>query len=181
MAKGDSSTFPLSPAVSAQLYQLYLQNKSFEDIRQLNKQFSLGQIINAYIEGRWLHLKREYLENLFNGAGSRAQQAAAESVDFLADIMAANRKFMGEELKRYIQTGEVTDNLRLVLGNMKLFKEAAEMLIKLTGQDQVTKVTGTVTHKHEVATAAIDATSKPKKGGELLAHLAKERKKKVEE
>jgi hypothetical protein len=145
---GGSTTFPLSPDTAVGMFQLYLQGRTLTDIRALNHQIGLGQIVYAAIEGDWYWRKKDHLDRLLSQAGDRALQAAAEGVNFIADAMAATRRLRGDQITKFLQSGDSKDLGDFDIGSIAQFKTLAELLLKLTGQDQVknVKVSGAIDH-----------------------------------
>ena len=174
--KGDAHTFPLNTENHTSLFELFLNGRSLSEIRQANPKFSLGQIVDAAVTYDWYTKKQEYLEILLQNAKSRLQQISCESVRFLADQMAVAHKIQGEKLQKYLQSGNEDDLGDFGIKNLRQYKEAAELLVKVTGQDKISTVNvqGEVKHSPE----AIGAVSGPKSIKELAAiKKAKERRK----
>lgn len=151
--RGQAATFPLSPGVAAGLYELYLNGRSLSEIRaQFPTQYGFGQIVHAAVEGKWYDRRLEYLGGLMDRAKSRALQVAAESVDFIADSMAAAHKMHGAALKKYLVSGDPKDLGAFGIGSLKQYRDTVEVLLKITGQDGTKRVAGTVKHEHTVRT-----------------------------
>jgi hypothetical protein len=135
---------PISPSTQAQMFQLYLQGKGCEEIRRLNPGFTLGSIVAARVLGKWDAARARHMESLFVNIRQRVQQAAMETTDALCDYLAAKNKFMRDRVLRYIQTGDESLIEGLKLGDIKGYKELVEALMKVTGQDQNKKLSGTL-------------------------------------
>jgi hypothetical protein len=175
--KGEAHTFPLSVDSQIELFELYLNGRSLSEIRQANPKFSLGQIVDSAVVGDWQQKKQEYLETLLQNAKSRLQQISCESVRFLSDQMAVAHKIQGEKLQKYLQTGNEDDLGEFGIKNLRQYKEAAELLVRVTGQDKISTVNvqGEVKHSGNEAVGEIS----PKRTIKELAELkkAKERRK----
>lgn len=142
----------LAPSVQLQLYQLFLNGKSTDEIARLNPNFSLGMIVRARVEGFWDEKRDAHLAQLLEGVRERVQQAQLEAVNFACDMLSAVHKLQGDKIKKYLQTGN-QEELEGLGGNLSLktYKEVVELLLKLTGQDSKDKkVSGEVLHKHTV-------------------------------
>jgi hypothetical protein len=175
--KGGASTYPLAPTVQAQLFGLYLQGRSLGEIRQLNHPaFSLGQIVHAAIEGDWYRQKLEYQGNLLQAAKERLQQIGCESVQFLADSLAAAHKQHGEALQKYLQSGNAADLGAFGIGSIRQYKEVAELILKMTGQDK----TSTLNVKGEVKCTTSPPVSQSEPDRPLSLKELAERKKSLE-
>jgi hypothetical protein len=139
--KGDP---PLAPGVQAQLYMLYLNGSSCEEIVKLNPNFTLGMVARAKVEGLWDDRRDTHLQNLFENVRERVQQVQMESVMFSADLLSSANKMFGDKLKRYIQTGDERELGTLRIDSLKQYRDAVELLLKLTGQDKKVEVSGQV-------------------------------------
>lgn len=146
----------LAPSVQMQLYQLYLNGKSCDEIVRLNPNFNLGMVVRARVENLWDEKREAHIAQLLEGVRERVQQAQLEAVNFACDLLSAVHKLQGDKLKKYLQTGNA-EELEGLGGNLSLktYKDVIELLLKLTGQDKDNKkqVTGEVLHKHTVEAA----------------------------
>jgi hypothetical protein len=158
---------PISPSTQGQMFQLYLQGKNCEEIRRLNPGFQLGAIVAARVAGKWDVERTRYLETLFAGIRQRVQQSAMETTDAICDLLAAKNKFMRDRVLRFIQTGDESLVESLKLGDIKAYKELVEALMKITGQDQNKKVSGTL----NVSVTPAPAPSAPTGNAVVLAAL----------
>lgn len=130
----------LAPSLNAQLYTLFLNGRTTEEIRRINPAITLGQIVHARIEGDWDLRREEYLDRLLTETTGRVQQATLETADFVCDMLAVANKEHGDRLRKYLQTGNQDD-----LGDFKIdsifnLKQTIEALQKLTGQDRQIRV-----------------------------------------
>jgi hypothetical protein len=151
--RGQADTYPLAPGVVAGLFELYLNGRSLSEIRaQFPTQYGLGQIVHAAVEGKWNEQRQTYLAGLMDRAKGRALQVAAESVNFIADSMAAAHKLHGEALRKYMVSGNPKDLGAFGIGSLKQYRDLVDILMKVTGQDGNRRVAGTVKHEHTVRT-----------------------------
>jgi hypothetical protein len=137
--KGDP---PLSPGVQAQLYTLYLNGSTCEEIVKLNPNFNLGMVARAKVEGLWDERREKHINHLFENVRERVQQVQMESVMFSADLLASANKMFGDKLKTYLQTGDERELGTLRIDSLKQYRDAVELLLKLTGQDRKVEVSG---------------------------------------
>jgi hypothetical protein len=133
--------YPLAPTVQAQLFNLYLNGSSCEEIQRLNPNFSLGMIARAKVDGLWDERREAHVRELLETVRERVQQVQLESVSFTADLLASANKMFGDRLKRYIQTGDPNELGDLKIDSLKQYKDAVDLLLKLTGQDRENKMT----------------------------------------
>lgn len=140
--KGGIESFPLSPPTAIQFFALFLQGKTLTEIAELNPQYSLGTIVNSAVLDRWDQKYQDYLDELYVNAKNRVVQTAAEGVGFISDLLAVTHLKDGTKLKKYIQTQdpEFLKGNNFEIASMRQYKEAVEVLMKLTGQDNIKKI-----------------------------------------
>ena len=171
--KGGASTYSIAPSVQAQLFGLYLNGRSLGEIRQLNHpSFSLGQIVDAAVQGDWYNQKLEYQSGLLQQARTRLEQIGCESVAFLADSLAAAHKLHGAALQKFLQTGNPADLGAFGVTSIRQYKEVAELILKMTGQDK----TSTLNVKGEVKHTAVSGEGAGVSKGRTLKELAEAKK-----
>jgi hypothetical protein len=147
---------PMAPSTQEQFYQLFIQGNNCEEIHRLNPHgFSLGAIVRARIENDWDQKYREHQGNLIMKARERVQQVTLETVDRVANELAASNKLINDKVKRFLQSGDPNELQGTGVGSQRHLKDAVELLQKLTGQDKKQQVTGTVEHRHVVEAGAI--------------------------
>jgi hypothetical protein len=147
--KGGASTYAIAPSTQAQLFVLYLNGRSLNEIRILNHpNFNLGQIVAAAVDNDWEGQKREYSSGLMQKARERFQQVGCESLAFLGDTLSAAHKMHGDAMARYLQSGNPADLGAFTITNIRQYKEVLELLLKASGQDKTTNlnVKGVVEH-----------------------------------
>lgn len=150
---------------------LFLQGKSCEEIRRLNPGFSLGAIVAARLSGKWDEQRTKHLTELQEQTKGRVQQSVLETVDVMCDLLAAKNKLYRDKVLKFIQTGDEEYLRGLDVAGLKGYKEIAEALMKLTGQDGNKKVTGIITHVHEAAAPVRPALPAPEQNRSALAYL----------
>jgi hypothetical protein len=126
----------IGSTLNAQLFQLYINGKSTEEIRRLNPQLGLGEVVAAKVEGRWDDHKDDYLQKLNEGTAGRILQSTLETADFLCDALAVIRKKFGDRFQRYLQTGDEKELGDIKLENFTQLKGVVESMQKLVGHDQ---------------------------------------------
>jgi hypothetical protein len=169
----------LSPTLADQFYNLYQSGKTCEEIQALNPNISLGMIVRASVDFDWNEKRQTYFDGLMARAKQQAQQLSLESLSFLSDLLNAFHTHDRIKLQKFIQTGDVQE-MRDVLalsGGIKLYKEAMELLFRLTGQGGETKkVQGTVEHIHTVEQVTVPKTISSEEAARLLASIDVEKK-----
>jgi hypothetical protein len=134
--RGGSTTVPIAPSVAEQLFTLYLAGKSLTEIRRLNHQYYLGQIVDAAVSGNWHIQRQQYLSELSARSADRLKQTAMECVDFMADQLSVTHKMHGDALKKYLQTGNPTDLGSFGSLSPTMYKSIFELLLKASGADR---------------------------------------------
>lgn len=150
---------PLAPSTNAKLFNLFLNGKSCEEIRKLNQQLSLGQIVAARIEGDWDARRDDHLNHLLNETVKRVQQASLETTDFLCDMLTVANKEHGGKLRAYIQNSDPKELGDFRITSLQGLKTVIETIQKTTGVDRHQKitVTGEVVHRQESKTTSEQA------------------------
>ena len=137
---------PISPYTAIKLFELFLAGKTCEDIRRLNPNFTLGQIVHARIDNEWDRRLKEHIESLYNNAAARISQVTLETALTLANLLSAKNKYYQDEVLLYLQTGKEEHLLKLGLGGLDGYKKLVEVMQKLTGTDNAKTVKGEITH-----------------------------------
>ena len=147
----------LSPDNQAKFFSLFLKGETIEEIVRLNRGYSLGQIVEARVDGDWDARRERYLQDLLDNTRSLVQQTALESIRFVADQLAVAHKRHGEAARRYIQTGDETHLTGFTVESLKDYKSAVETFQKLTGQDNKQQVQ----HSGHVTVDSVAAEHRP--------------------
>jgi hypothetical protein len=141
----------LAPSVQERFFESFLAGMDCAEIRRLNPQFSLGQVVYACVTGKWHERKEDHIQKLLEGAKERVQQVSLESVDFISNLLTATHKQYGDAFKRYLQSGDDKELGEMNPRSIKQYKEIVELLMKVTGQDSSNKkISGTIKHEVEV-------------------------------
>lgn len=150
MRRGGTETYPLAPSTTDGMRALFIKGgKTLGEIRALNKQFSMGQIVHAAIEGQWFQARLDDANLTMARAAIRAKLAAAEGAEMAADVIASIRRLHGDAIARYLQTGDIGELAESSpIAVARQLKEAADALARFTGQDQVRRVSGTLKVEH---------------------------------
>lgn len=138
---------PVALVASDQMFQLYLQGSSCEEIRRANPGFSLGQIVSCRVQHAWDLRREEYRRNLVTQVPARAQQVHLEQVDFLADLLTISRVSIQEKIRQAMASGKPEDLEEIPIPrSVKDLGALLDMFIRSTGQDKKRiEVSGNVT------------------------------------
>lgn len=127
----------LSTQTAIQLFGLFLQGYSTEEIMRLNPNYGsigLGLIVRARIEHEWDKLRAEYIGDLMLTVRQTVEKATLESIQFAADGMAVYRKLVGDRFKRYLQTGNVEDLGDFKDMSFRTYKDLIGIMRELTSE-----------------------------------------------
>lgn len=165
----------LSPSLSTQLFQLFLNGYSCDEIcEHHNKIYPIGQILEARVRDEWDRRRKEHLDQLYSKVFDRVKQTQFESVAFTSDLLAAAHKLYGQKIKTFLETGKEDDlgEAQGLIKSLDAYRKVAEMLLKLTGQD-----------KSKEANLKIQAVSSPATTGaitDVVAEVINDEQKRLE-
>jgi hypothetical protein len=142
-----------------EMYALYAQGTSCDEIRKLLVGFSLGQIVGARVIFGWDERLAGERAALVTEVPARASQTQLQNVDFLGKLLTATHKQWSDKLQRYIASGDESLLVGLPMPkNIKDLSALVELFLKSTGQDKKrVEVTGTVLHEHKGPVSAAEA------------------------
>lgn len=143
----------ISPATRAKLFSLFLQGHDCVEIARLNQGITLGQIVRVRVDDLWDDKRREHIEALLGEVKTRLQQTTLESVEFVSNLLAATHKQYGDQLKKYLQSGDPADLGPFSIHGLRQYREAIQLLRELSGQDSKkggSQVSGEIIHTHRV-------------------------------
>ena len=172
--KSAGKLMPLSPSKAVEFFALFLNGTSCEQIVDLNPGYDLGLVIHTRLVDGWDRRVAEHRDMLYRDIRESTKQLQAEAVVFTADTIRAAHKLLGQKLKRFIQTGDVKAlegmHESFLIRSQKQYRDAVEMLLKLTGQDRETKVQ----HDHNVNVPSTPTgPMTPEQAADMLAALEK--------
>jgi hypothetical protein len=132
---------PLSPDIAAKFFGLFLNGSDAHEIQRLNKAFKLGQILDAQVRYKWSEQREKYSIELQSRAAGLAMKAQLETTELMSNLLAAANRQHGDKLKKFIQTGDEKDlDGALSVASIKTLLDVVDGLLKITGQDRVSKV-----------------------------------------
>jgi hypothetical protein len=146
-----SGALPLAPATAAQFLELYLNGCNAQEIQRLNKPFKLGQILDAQIRYKWSEQRDKLSMDLQARAVENVRKAQLDATELMSNMLVAANKQHGDKLKKYIQSGDEKDldgSLNIV--SLQSLLKVTEGLLKITGQDRVSKVKVSTTNTQNV-------------------------------
>lgn len=126
----------LAPVASTELYLIWMQGATCEELAKLNPGLSLGCILMARIDHRWDERRDAYLAERFSTANDRLKQIGAESLNFLGLTLAVAHKQQGEKMMKYLKTGNPDDLGTFHITGIMQYKQVIETIARLTGADR---------------------------------------------
>lgn len=156
---------PLSPKLSAELFELFLQGQTCEAIAKLNPGLGLGIVVAGRIQFKWDKQKDDYINHLYATIKDKAAKSQLEAIDFSSTAMSVFHKLWYPKFLRFLQTGNEEDLGEFKGMTFKFYKEMSDALLKLTGQDKKQVVSGEVVHKVEMPS---NRPIEPKQAADLL-------------
>jgi hypothetical protein len=127
---------PLSPNASIELYTVWMQGVTCEELVKLNPGLNLGCILMARVDHRWDERRDAYLAEKFSTANDRLKQIGAEALSFLGLTLAVTHKQQGEKMARYLKTGNPDDLGTFHVQSIGQYKQVVETIARLTGADR---------------------------------------------
>lgn len=121
-----------------EMFDLFLNGKTCDEIRKLNKGIGLGQIVNCRVRDEWDARRDEHRRSLIEQVPPRVKDAQLIAADFLSDLLAASVLLHWDNIKKYLQDKNKAhlEGTPLEKGvTFKQIKEIVEMLRAVTGQE----------------------------------------------
>jgi hypothetical protein len=176
----NSGKHSLAPETCAKFFELYLNGSSCAEIHRLNKPFPYEAILWARIKFSWDKEKDLYILNLQTQVREKVMKAQLETTNLLSDLMVVTSKKHSDKLKRYLLSGNEKD-LDGVIGIDTIMQlgKLTESLLKITGQDRVTKNTNETKQTTEVnINTKVDGTEglSSESASKILAIIADEKR-----
>ena len=100
---------PISPTLAAQMFELYLEGYSCEQIAKVNAPIREGEILFLRKKYQWDENKDNYCFNLQSQMRDKLMKQKLESLEFLTNMLAVTHKEHKEKSLRYLQTGKEED------------------------------------------------------------------------
>lgn len=142
---------PISPILSAQFFELFLEGYSCSEIAKKNRGLSEADILICRKKYKWDEEKDKYAYDLTRQVREKLMKQKLESLEFLTNMLAVTHKEHREKMLKYLQTGRDEDKPENWVKSPNSYKQILETIQKITGEDRVTtqKVTSESTVKVE--------------------------------
>lgn len=170
---------PLSPDAGARMYELFLHGSDAREIQRLNKAFPLGGILDAQVRYKWTQRRDQYYIELQDRVKDKVIKSQLETTELMTDILAAARKKHSDKLKKFIQSGDEKDLDGVMnIETLQSLLKVTEGLLKITGQDRVTKTKTENTQNFNVNVTGVKTEDlSPEDAATILNIMSKNKKK----
>jgi len=128
---------PISPTLAAQMFELYLEGYSCEQIAKVNAPFKEGEILFLRKKYQWDENRDQYCFNLQSQMRDKLMKQKLESLEFLTNMLSVTHKEHKEKTLKYLQTGKDEDKPDTWVTGPTAYKGLLEAIQKLTGEDRV--------------------------------------------
>jgi hypothetical protein len=174
----ESGKHPLAPDVCAKFFELYLNGSDCKEIHRLNKGFPYEAILWARIKYNWDETRDQYIQSLQDHIKEKVIKAQLETTGLISDILVATNRRYSDKIKRYLQTGDEAElkgvlNIDSINGLLKLM----DGLLKITGQDKVTKTISEVKNTTNVNINTNNEKISPETAAKILDLITEDRNK----
>lgn len=153
----------LSPALSDELYELFLQGRTCEEIRKTKPALAFGAIVRARIDQLWDKRAADHQRELLQRVPVVVQQTQLESAEFISKLLMASHKMLEGQINDFLATGDKKHLSGTFLENItvKQYRDLLSTLVEATGQNQKKTVvhTGGITVTPQRAPSAAEAHS----------------------
>lgn len=128
---------PISVSTAAKMFEVFLQGKSTKDIHRLNPSFEWGAIIHARLRDGWDEQQAEFITDMYSTARERVAKAQFDAIEMVSNLLTVTAEENNEKYLKYLQSKNPEDLKGAIkIESLRQFKEAAESLRMLTGQDK---------------------------------------------
>lgn len=126
---------PLTIVDMGEPLQAFLSGSTLDEVAQSFPEFSLGQIVDAYVRYDWEQARANNIERVALSSAYKYAIASSEVVGHLSNYLMAVHKKIGQDLRRYLDTGDESFIQGIDLKSFRTYKEAVETLQNVTGVD----------------------------------------------
>jgi hypothetical protein len=105
----------------------------------MNKGFTESDILFLAEKFEWHRRRDEYAKNLQEQVGQKLAKQELESIEYLTNLLSVAHKQHKDQMVKYLQTGKKEDLPDNSITSLKAYKDAIELIQKVTGKDKITK------------------------------------------
>jgi hypothetical protein len=133
--------YPLAPATAVKFFELFINGSSAAEIHRLNPAFPVGAILDSQVRYKWAAERDRCAVELQQRVRESVIKAQLETTELMADMLRAAKRQHGDKLKKFIQSGNEKDlDGVLNIESLHSLGKIVDSLLKITGQDRVSKV-----------------------------------------
>jgi len=171
------------------LFSLYMSGKTYIEISKISR-VKTDLVLYMAIKMRWYEKRMEYLNDIQDKMTKKMTETRIESLNFITNLIGFHHKFYGDEIDKYIATGDRDIIANLDLKSLGQYFKSIEILEKIMnptnvnpkgGSGATININAAGSDVKQTDDGTIDIT--PSNAGDLLKALAemKERDKKKED
>jgi hypothetical protein len=135
----DTGVKPISPSLSAEMLNLYMESYSCEQIAHMNKGFAEVDVLYCRYKYDWDGQRDRYAKQLQEQVVQKLAKLKMESMEFLSNMLSILHKDEREKMIAYLQSGREEDRPKIWATNITTYKSVIETIQKLTGEDKIQK------------------------------------------
>jgi len=125
------------------MFSLYMSGKNYTEISKITK-VKKNMVLYMSAKMRWYDKRMEYLNDIQNNITKKIKDTRLESLNFISNLISMHHKYYGEEIDKYMATGDkdIVDNMDLK--SLSQYFKSIEILEKILNPTNVNKGNGGV-------------------------------------
>jgi hypothetical protein len=128
---------PLGIDLANQLYQMFLNDKTCQDIHDSNKSVPFGAIVDARVRYEWDAKRKAYTDKLFEATDRRALMSQMSAVQFVSDLLTATHALQTDKINAYLATRNPIHLKGVIpIESIKDYKALIDTLATLTHKEE---------------------------------------------
>lgn len=123
------------------MFGLYMSGKTYTEISKITK-VKKNMVLYMAAKMRWYEKRMEYLDDIHKAISTKLKDTRVESLNFIANLISVHHKYYGEEMDKYLKTGDRTIIENLDLKQLGQYFKSIEILEKILNPTNVNKSGG---------------------------------------
>jgi predicted phage tail protein len=120
------------------MFALYMQGRSYTDISKTTK-VKKDLVLYMSAKMNWYEKRMEHLNDIQKNIMTRLTDTKIQSLDFISNLITAQHKYYGDEISKFIMTGDRTVMENLDLKQLTQYFKSIEILEKILNPANVKK------------------------------------------
>lgn len=125
------------------MFSLYMSGKNYTEISQITK-VKKNLVLYMSAKMRWYDKRMEYLNEIQTKMTKKLKDTRVESLNFISDLISMHHKYYGDEIDKYLATGDKTIVENMDLKALSQYFKSIEILEKIMNPANVNKGNGGV-------------------------------------